>query len=226
MWRIDLHDGSVVFTDRRGGHSVAPYDSLNLGANTDDDPERVAANVETVRERLELGRIVRCRQVHGDTILDADAMAPTDDPEGDGLTTAERGVGLMVTVADCLPIALVAAGRATMLHCGWRGLATRMIARAVAQFDPVMPTAVIGPCIGSDAYAVGTEVPHQIGHEGLAAYEDGRLDLRAVARAQLMAAGVHLIEEVEICTYANPQLLFSHRRERPTGRQAGVAWLI
>lgn len=225
MWRIDLHDGSVVFTDRRGGCSRAPYDSLNLGANTGDDPDAVTANIETVRERLELVRVARCRQVHGGKILDVDTATPTEDAEGDALTTTQRGIGVMVTVADCLPVALIAPGRATMLHCGWRGLATQLIAEAVARFGPVPPTAVIGPGIGRNVYEVGPEVPEQLGPAGLAAFEDGRLDLRAVARAQLTAAGVHLIEEVDLCTHANPELLFSHRRQNPTGRQGGVAWL-
>ena len=38
-----------MFTTRRGGHSAAPFDSLNLGRWTDDDP----AAVRTVRANLE-----------------------------------------------------------------------------------------------------------------------------------------------------------------------------
>ena len=35
---IDLPGARAVFTTRRGGHSSGPYESLNLGRLTDDDP--------------------------------------------------------------------------------------------------------------------------------------------------------------------------------------------
>ena len=62
------------------------------------------------------------------------------------------------------------------------------------------------------------------------AYDDvasGRmLDLRAVARQQLVAAGVDTIEDVDLCTSCRADLFFSHRRDNGiTGRQSGIAWL-
>jgi hypothetical protein len=52
------------------------------------------------------------------------------------------------------------------------------------------------------------------------------LDLRAIADAQLRAAGIEQIEHVDYCTSCHPELFFSHRRdEGVTGRQGGIAWL-
>jgi copper oxidase (laccase) domain-containing protein len=53
------------------------------------------------------------------------------------------------------------------------------------------------------------------------------LDLKAIARAQLEAAGVQRVHDVALCTIcSDPGLFFSHRRDRGvTGRQAGLAWL-
>jgi copper oxidase (laccase) domain-containing protein len=52
------------------------------------------------------------------------------------------------------------------------------------------------------------------------------LDLRAIADAQLRAAGVGRVEHVDICTSCNPELFFSHRRDNGvTGRQGGMVWL-
>jgi polyphenol oxidase len=52
------------------------------------------------------------------------------------------------------------------------------------------------------------------------------LDLKAIARRELQAAGVAPVHDVDICTLcAEPGLFFSHRRDGGvTGRQAGVAW--
>ena len=53
----------------------------------------------------------------------------------------------------------------------------------------------------------------------------GPIDLRALARERLLAAGVADVREVGACTICDERF-FSHRREgRRAGRQAGVAWL-
>ncbi|HEX2701825.1 MAG TPA: laccase domain-containing protein, partial [Solirubrobacteraceae bacterium] len=85
--------------------------------------------------------------------------------------------------------------------------------------------AVIGPGARGCCYETGPEV-----HAVFARYgsSDGRrLDLVAIATAQLRAAGVASIDDVGLCTLCAPAgLLFSHRRDgEGTGRQAGVAWL-
>ena len=86
--------------------------------------------------------------------------------------------------------------------------------------------AAIGPGAGPCCYEVGDEV-----HEAFAEYAGVRrgdnLDLKEIARRQLLAAGVSAVYDIELCTLcAPPGLLYSHRRDGGvTGRQAGVAWL-
>src|SRR5215216_6793734 len=94
-----------------------------------------------------------------------------------------------------------------------------------ATADALRCAAAVGPGIGACCYEVGPEVV-----DAFARYEnaaDGRmLDLRAVADAQLRAAGIERIEHVDYCTSCHPELFFSHRRdEGVTGRQGGIAWL-
>ena len=43
---------SAFVTDRFGGVSVAPYESLNLGDHVDDDPEHVKENRRRVAEAI------------------------------------------------------------------------------------------------------------------------------------------------------------------------------
>ena len=120
----------------------------------------------------------------------------------DGHTTTVAGLGLLVLVADCLPVALAGGGRVTMLHCGWRGLAGGIIEKALARFD-APPAAAIGPGIGRCCYEVGPEVLDAFAElDGVAS---GRmLDLRAVAAAKLREAGVDRIEDTDLCTAASP----------------------
>jgi len=54
-----------------------------------------------------------------------------------------------------------------------------------------------------------------------------RVDLYALARQRLAAVGVApgRVHGGNLCTIAEPQRFYSHRRDRRTGRMATVAWL-
>jgi YfiH family protein len=215
--------------------SQGPYESLNLGILTDDDQARVAENrgLLAAETGLDRERIAMGWQVHGAAIRE---WAELPDGGGyaspgaelekvDGHASAIPGLGLLVLVADCLPVALIAPGRVAMLHCGWRPLAAGIIEKALSSFGAGVPAAAIGPGIGRCCYEVGEEVLAEFADlDGVAS---GRmLDLRMVVRRKLEAAGVTTIEDVDLCTSCRPDLFFSHRRDRGiTGRQGGVAWL-
>lgn len=220
MIEVDLPGGRAVFSTRKGGVSRGPYESLNLGPLTGDEPVAVEEN----RRRLAEATVSFAAglQVHGTELHEWGAVPEGPAPEGDGHLTSTPQVGLMVLVADCLPIALVAPGRAAMLHGGWRSLAGGIVAKALDRFDEP-PRAVIGPGIGPCCYEVGEEVLAEFAElDGVA--EGRMLDLKAVARAKL--GGAASVEDVDLCTSCNPELFFSHRRDAGiTGRQAGVAWL-
>jgi polyphenol oxidase len=237
---LRLGRAKVVFSDRRGGVSEGPYESLNLGILTDGDPERVAENRRRLAGDVGLhpSRVAMGWQVHGTEMREwegppespafAEPLRPStrqaDLPRVDGHTTKVPGLGLLVLVADCLPVALAGGGRVAMLHCGWRGLAEGIVARGLEVFaEP--PAAALGPGIGACCYEVGPEVLERF--EGVqGAVKDRHLDLRAVADHQLRAGGVTQIEHVDDCTSCRPELYFSHRRDGGvTGRQGGLVVL-
>jgi len=230
---LSLPGARVVFSTRKGGVSSGPYESLNLGFLTDDEPSNVDANRERLVAAVGLEReqVAMGWQVHGAELLDwkkppehgGFAHLGAELPEVDGHLTAVPGLGLLVLVADCLPVALSGDGRVAMLHCGWRPLAAGIVEKAVASFE-TPPAAVIGPGIGSCCYEVGDEVFSAFSDlDGVAS---GRmLDLRAVTRRKLEAVGVTEIADVDMCTSCCPELFFSHRRDGGvTGRQAGLVW--
>ncbi|MBV9425566.1 MAG: laccase domain-containing protein [Solirubrobacterales bacterium] len=232
---IGLPEARAVFTTRRGGFSSGAYATLNLGKLTDDLPDAVQRNRELMAGRLGI-RLAWIRQVHGADVRRirsaSDAAAGAELPLADGQATAVPGIGLVVLVADCLPIAIAGGGAVAMLHAGWRGLAAGIIeegVRAVRELGGAGPlAAAIGPGAGRCCYEVGSEV-----HEAFAAHGDyagngHNLDLKAIAAAQLRRAGVQDVHDLGLCTIcADRSLLFSHRADGGvTGRQAGIAWLI
>jgi polyphenol oxidase len=229
---VRLPNATVTFTTRQGGVSQGPYESLNLGILTDDDPANVKENRRRAAERaaVEPHRMAMGWQVHG-TDLREWTQPPPDrayaEPGGkelervDGHLTREPGLGLLVLVADCFPVALSDGEQVAMLHCGWRPLAGGIVEKALARFSSA-PAAAVGPGIGGCCYEVGEKVLDAFsGIEGAAS---GRmLDLRVVIAANLAAAGVPEIQHVDRCTSCEPELYFSHRRDKGvTGRQAGI----
>jgi YfiH family protein len=226
-----LPGATAAFSTRLGGVSSEPFESLNLGILTGDDPGLVRENRRLLAAALELdpAAVVIARQVHRAEVTFHDGPqrpSPFAEPgawipEVDGHVLRRAGLAGLVFVADCLPVALAGTHGAALLHCGWRGLAAGIIAKgaqAVAATD-----AAIGPGIGRCCYEVGGQVLDAFADlgEGIA---DGRmLDLEEVARRSLADAGVEQIDSAGICTSCEADLFFSHRRDRGrTGRQAGL----
>lgn len=228
---VGLPGARVVFTTRRGGFSQGPFESLNLGKMTADDPRAVDLNRARVRELA--GRpLAMVRQVHGATVHRAETVPDVPNlAEGDGLVAADSDRAAVVLVADCLPVAVAGAGAVAMIHAGWRGLSQGVVAAGLAVLreravDAGVLEAAIGPGIGPCCYEVGPEVHEAFAPYGPEVRRGNNLDLAAVARAQLRQAGVQVVHEVGLCTACHPELFFSHRRDRGvTGRQSGVAWL-
>ncbi|HLH13952.1 MAG TPA: polyphenol oxidase family protein [Solirubrobacteraceae bacterium] len=222
---FELPGARVLFTGTRAGNL-----SLHAGAGH----ARGLRRREELCERLALRWLCASAQVHGARVQRVRALEHQRGTparvSADGHATALRGVGVMVLAADCLPVALAADGAVAMLHAGWRGLAAGVIeegVRAVRELSPGGGTrehlvAVIGPGAGPCCYEVGAEVRRAF--DG--AHTHGRnIDLPAIARERLLAAGVADVRAVRACTICDPRF-FSHRREgERAGRHAGVAWL-
>lgn len=219
---LELPGANVRFTGRAGGVSPAPFASLNLGPFTGDDPEHVAENLRRAGDGLPVAAV---RQMHGTEIREASGPTSGVD-DADGLVTGQEGLALIVTTADCLPVALVAGDAVAMLHAGWRGLSGGILEagtrRLVEMAGDAAIHAAIGPGAGVCCYEVGEEVAARFPALALHA---GHVDLKAAATQRLRAAGVSTVTDVGRCTMCEPDVFFSHRRSGPTtGRQGGLIW--
>ena len=243
----------ALCTTRAGGQSVAPYHSLNLGDHVGDDPLAVAANRAVLHQAIG-AQPVFLSQVHGTQVqwLAADTARGTP---ADGVITDQPHIACTIMVADCLPVLLTNAqgSRVAAAHAGWRGLggagghgileavlacfSSPVGAGADPAFDASKIMALLGPCIGPQAFEVGDEVRDlfvaqqpvaramftpQAGNKWLA-------DLQGLARLRLAALGVTQIYGNDgtraWCTVSQPSRFFSYRRDHVTGRLAACIWL-
>lgn len=234
-WRLtqDSPREVLLFSTRRGGVSHPPYDLLNVGRSTEDDPQAVATN----RERLlaEAGvppaRLVTAGQVHGARVVEVEA--PGHVPDCDALVTRVRGLAIAVTTADCMSLLFVAPEAVAAAHAGWRGVAAGMCEAALLAVSaasgcsPRDVTVHLGPSIRGCCYEVGEEVASRFPETALdRRHGRPRLDLPTAARERLATIGVSDagLHDTGACTSCEPYWYFSHRRDQGrTGRLWAVA---
>ena len=226
----------AAMTTRVGGFSRGPFESFNLGQQTEDDPDAVAGNRRRLKARFGLEREPAwLHQVHGKDIVRADAVS--EPPAADASWTDQPGAACVVLVADCLPVLFCdrAGTRVAAAHGGWRGLASGILETTVAAMDtePGELLAWLGAAIGPEMFEVGPEVRKAFVErwpETAAAFRAGNgdrqlCDIYAIARIQLHALGVDAVYGGEHCTVSQPDTFYSFRRDGLTGRMAGLAWL-
>lgn len=217
----EIVGGHWVWRDRRG-----PVQVVFAGRGPDGEREEILRRVAGDAP----ADLASARQVHSATVLPAQAGACG---EGDALWTDRSGLALSVITADCVPVVLAGPGGIAAVHAGWRGLVSSVIPATLREFPGPLSawTAWIGPAIGACCYEVDEDVARQV----IAASDPAvatpgpagkpHLDLQAVARRQLAAAGVGKVLSVAGCTRCEDEKLFSYRREgKRAGRNVAFIW--
>lgn len=232
------HNVKAVMTTRSGGVSEAPFGSMNLGDHVNDCPDFVNRNRMLLQKQLALPRPpVWLSQVHGITALHYDAANTGD--EADAIIADQAKQVCAIMTADCLPV-LFCNKQGTVVagaHAGWRGLEAGVLESTLSGMKcaPEDVLVWLGAAIGSGAFEVGPEVREVfIAKDSGAeiAFKEGEsgkwfADLYKLARVRLESIGVNAgsIYGGSWCTYLQPELFYSYRRESRTGRMASLIWL-
>ncbi|WP_122096177.1 purine nucleoside phosphorylase YfiH [Rahnella sp. Larv3_ips] len=226
-------------TTRKGGISLPPYGSLNLGSHVGDEPEIVSAN----RQRLiALGGLPAAphwlEQIHGTDVVRLTSHTPVVPTLiADAAYTCEPGVVCAAMTADCLPVLFCSRSgdEVAAAHAGWRGLCAGVLENTVAQFEaaPEQIMAWMGPAIGPAHFEVGGEVREAFvaaDSAASAAFTPAgakfMADIYQLARLRLQSAGVTAIYGGEYCTVSDNTQFYSYRRDGITGRQASLIWRV
>ncbi len=243
MYAARLTHGPVelAFTDRHGGVSAAPFDSLNLAWAGGDRPRAMEENHRLVLADFAPGAgldsLAQLSQVHGNVVAVVGPEGPAHDVQGhlhavgDGLVTAQPGVSLMVRAADCVPVLLADETGAVVgaAHCGRPGLVAGIVPATVAALRDLganRVTAWVGPSVCGRCYEVPQEMQDDVAavepaSRATTSWGTPSLDVAAGVRAQLERDGVAVVD-LSRCTRESPDL-FSYRRDGPrSGRQAGI----
>lgn len=228
---LSLPGISHAFFTREGGVSDGFYASLNGGTGSDDAPARVAENRSRMAAAVgvEPQRLLTAYQIHSPQVVVAEMPWPGDArPRADGIVTRMPDLAIGVSTADCGPVLLAdpQAGVIGAAHAGWRGALSGIVEATVAAMERLGAErarirAALGPMIRQPNYEVGCDLMDRFAEEDP---ESGRFfvpaerqghalfDLGGYVAARLRRAGVTQIEDLGLCTYAEPGRFFSYRR--------------
>ncbi|MGQ9472085.1 MAG: peptidoglycan editing factor PgeF [Candidatus Aminicenantales bacterium] len=181
---------------------------------------------------------VDMKQNHSD-IVHLIQQAPALSLEGDALITSQANFLLIIKTADCLPVLIADPKKKVVgaVHCGWRGTASRLLAKVIASFGSAFDSkpqeilVAFGPSIASSCYEVGEDVYAVFCRAGFSEREGifrvhpekkgyFFLDLSLANRRQLLSLGVRPenIEEIQICPHCHRDFTSWRRDREKAGR--------
>lgn len=243
------------FTTRIGGVSLEPFNSLNLGINTQDKDENVIENYKIISDSLNINvnDIVISNQVHKDDILIVDESYKGNHffldrkvKNIDALITNKKNIAIVTLYADCVPIMIYDKGKniIALAHAGWRGtvkkIGKKVLKKLKEEFNSNMEDciALIGPSIGKCCFEVDEPVVNEfkkvfekeyLNFTTSTSNDKYMIDLWEANKISLLEAGLPEANIIisNICTKCNNDILYSYRNENGnTGRMAAIMQLV
>jgi YfiH family protein len=224
------------FFTRSGGVSQGVYATLNGGIGSKDASENVSENRARMAKALsvEPDHFVTAYQIHSPDVVTVEMPWPHDQrPKADAMVTKTPGIALGISTADCGP-ALFADAKAHVIgaaHAGWRGAFTGVLEATVTAMEKLGAdrkriVVALGPMIRQQNYEVGPEFVarfREASGDNMKFFapserkDHAMFDLAGYATMRLERAGIATIEDLKLCTYAEPERFFSYRRMTKLG---------
>lgn len=169
-------------------------------------------------------------QVHGTSIFNLDLNIETYD----GYIEREMSVANAIRTADCIPLILWNERNKLIigLHCGWRGIASGIIEKALQDDELDITHAYIGPHISKDHFEVKRDFIESFQEYGLSIdryitvrHDKMYMDLRSLCEAKLHEKHIKIINKESHCSYRECDQFFSWRRDKNQSlRNLTIAW--
>ncbi len=230
-------DGAVHgFFSRAGGVSKGDYAALNTGPGSGDDAGGVAENRRRCAAALAVdsGHLLTGYQTHSADVITVAEPWRGAPARADALVTRTPGLAIGVLTADCMPFLFLdrQARVVAAAHAGWRGALAGVLentiaamVRAGAKTENIRAAA--GPCLRQPNFEVGIDLVHAFTArhpESDRFFSPGvndkkrQLDLAGYGAWRLRNAGVKKLDDLGVCTLAEPDRYFSYRAAMRAGQ--------
>lgn len=245
---LEKHTNSQIsfgFFTRNGGLSLGNFSSLNCSLSSGDQKNFVKKNILKAQKELLIHnkKIKFVNQNHSNKVIIIDKNNYSNKFEADGIITEDKDICIAILTADCCPILIFDDENKFIccLHAGWKGVYSNIIKNAIDQIIKIQPNlikinAIIGPCLNKKNFEVSEDFKYNF----LNVNSDYKnffsitnksnkflFDMRKLIKFQLKSNNIVNIKNINIDTYSNEDLFFSHRRathlnQLPTGRMINL----
>lgn len=220
-----------AFFTREGGVSSGIYAGLNGGLGSQDEPDKVQENCRRMAAALEVApeRLLTLYRIHSpDVVVATEPWQASIRPKGDAMVTKVPGIALGVTAADCGPVLMVDPKARVIgaAHAGWKGALAGVLkstldameGQGASRGDIIVG---LGPMLRQRNYEVGMEfvarfeeadADNALFFSSASRHGHAMFDLPGYLHARLHRAGVLMVDDIDLCTYADEDSFFSYRR--------------
>ena len=213
-----------TFTDENDG---------NLAFHVEDNEINVIKNRKNLALKLGYNYedLVYMNQIHSANIIVVDENSPKLVDNCDSIITRSKNLPLMVMVADCIPILMFddKQGIIAAIHAGRNSTFLEISKKTAEVFiekfssNPEDINVVFGASIQKCCYEVSEDLSKIVENSfGKKFVENNYIDLQGINKKQLNDLGIKNIEISNICTKCGDKSYFSYRKDKKTGRFAGI----
>ena len=235
---------SFGFFTRQGGFSFKNFSSLNCSFNSGDKDILIEKNILKAQKILSLAnkKIKFVDQIHSNKTVIVDKNNYLKKFEADAIITQDKEICIAILTADCCPIFLFddESKFVSCIHAGWKGVYSNIIKNNLNHIIKIQPDfnkikAIIGPCLNKQNFQVSLDFKINFikKNSEYSKYftssknEKYLFDMRSLIKYQISNNGIKNIDNININTYQNRDMFFSHRRsthlnQLPTGRMINI----
>ncbi|MDC3091132.1 peptidoglycan editing factor PgeF [Rickettsiales bacterium] len=233
------------FFTRNGGISQNNFFSLNCAFNDKENNDNVIKNRKIVCNKISksTSELVLINQIHSNKVIEINHKNKTKQMVGDGLITREKNLFLGILTADCAPIIFLGKNYVGIIHVGWRGLLNGIIEKTIDLLKTKGEknkelSCIVGPHLESKNFQVkedfkNTLLENNKNNVNFLKYKNGKqiFEFSMFIRYKLSQYNLSCISFINLDTYSNPTLFFSHRYSKQRGvndcgRQISVVGIL
>ena len=240
---INFKNISYGFFSKNGGSSKNNFSSLNCSYSSGDSLESISKNIKLAKKIIGLNRkkLKFISQTHSSDIKIINKENLKNKIQCDGSITLDKNIALAVLTADCAPIFIFDKNCSIIcaVHSGWRGSLNNIVKNAITKiielnYKRKNLIAIVGPCLSKENFEVDLNLKKLFLNKNIQ-YKKFFLDynkklhfdMRGLINFQLNEASVSKIGNIDIDTYSNKDIFFSHRYsshkgQLPTGRMINL----
>ena len=219
--------------ENRVFYTFTDKNDSNLAFHVEDNEINVIKNRKNLALKLGYNYedLVYMNQIHSANIIVVDENSPKLVDNCDSIITRSKNLPLMVMVADCIPILMFddKQGIIAAIHAGRNSTFLEISKKTAEVFiekfssNPEDIRVILGASIQKCCYEVSDELSKIVENSfGKEFVENNYIDLQGINKKQLNDLGIKNIEISNICTKCGDKPYFSYRKDKKTGRFAGI----